>query len=105
MYRTMGKSRSRKRKRIVSHSFNQVRKRADGNPNTHAFVASPEVTTALAIEGLTFNPLTDRLVNAQGEEVMLSEPKGEELQQKDLMRMLMLLLKDDPILRYCQCIK
>ena len=74
----------RKEKNSIVHSFNRnFAKRADGNPNTHAFVASPEVTTALAIAGsLTFNPLTDRLVNAQGEEVMLSEPKGEELPTK-----------------------
>ena len=73
-----------KEKNSIVHSFNRnFAKRADGNPNTHAFVASPEVTTALAIAGsLTFNPLTDRLVNAQGEEVMLSEPKGEELPAK-----------------------
>lgn len=74
----------RKEKNSIVHSFNRnFAKRADGNPNTHAFVASPEVTTALAIAGsLTFNPLTDRLVNAHGEEVMLSEPKGEELPAK-----------------------
>jgi aconitate hydratase len=59
-------------------SFNRnFAKRADGNPNTHAFVASPEMVTALAIAGsLTFNPMKDKLVNENGEEVMLDEPKG-----------------------------
>ena len=65
----------------IVHSFNRnFAKRADGNPNTHAFVASPELVTALAIAGdLTFNPLKDTLVNKQGESVMLDEPQGEEL--------------------------
>ena len=59
-------------------SFNRnFAKRADGNPNTFAFVASPEIVTALAIAGdLTFNPLTDTLTNAKGEQVKLDEPKG-----------------------------
>lgn len=62
-------------------SFNRnFAKRADGNPNTHAFVASPELVTALSIAGdLTFNPLRDKLINECGEEVMLDEPRGEEL--------------------------
>lgn len=62
----------------VIHSFNRnFAKRADGNPNTYAFVASPEIVTALAISGkLTFNPLTDKLVNDKGEEVMLGSPEG-----------------------------
>ena len=62
-------------------SFNRnFAKRADGNPNTFAFVASPEIVTALAIAGdLTFNPLTDTLTNAKGEQVKLDEPKGIEL--------------------------
>ena len=65
----------------VIHSFNRnFAKRADGNPNTHAFVASPEIVTALTIAGdLTFNPLTDKLVNAKGESVSLSEPDGIDL--------------------------
>lgn len=65
----------------IVHSFNRnFAKRADGNPNTLAFVASPELTTALAIAGdLTFNPMTDRLINEKGEEVMLDEPTGYEL--------------------------
>jgi len=65
----------------IVHSFNRnFAKRADGNPNTLAFVASPELTTALAIAGdLTFNPMTDKLVNEKGEEVMLDEPTGYEL--------------------------
>ena len=62
-------------------SFNRnFAKRADGNPNTHAFVASPELVTALTIAGdLTFNPLKDKLQNSDGEWVMLDEPKGDEL--------------------------
>jgi aconitate hydratase len=65
----------------VIHSFNRnFAKRTDGNPNTHAFVASPEIVTALAIAGdLTFNPLTDTLTNSKGEKVKLSEPKGFDL--------------------------
>jgi aconitate hydratase len=61
-------------------SFNRnFAKRNDGNPNTHAFVASPEITTAFAIAGdLTFNPLTDTLVNEDGQAVRLDEPTGEE---------------------------
>jgi len=62
-------------------SFNRnFAKRADGNPNTHAFVASPEIVTALAIAGdLTFNPLTDTLINSDGNAVKLDEPTGLEL--------------------------
>lgn len=62
-------------------SFNRnFAKRNDGNPKTHAFVASPELVTALAIAGkLTFNPMTDTLVNAKGEAVQLDPPSGEEL--------------------------
>jgi aconitate hydratase len=62
-------------------SFNRnFAKRNDGNPNTHAFVASPEIVTALAIAGdLTFNPMTDSLTNNKGEKVKLTEPKGIEL--------------------------
>jgi aconitate hydratase len=65
----------------VVHSFNRnFAKRTDGNPNTHAFVASPELVTALAIAGdLTFNPLTDHLTNTKGEKVKLSEPRGLDL--------------------------
>ncbi len=65
----------------IVHSFNRnFAKRADGNPNTHAFVASPEMVTALAIAGdLTFNPLTDTLINEEGEPVMLTPPEGDEL--------------------------
>ena len=65
----------------IVHSFNRnFAKRADGNPNTLAFVASPELVTALAIAGdLTFNPLTDKLINENGEEVMLDPPTGYEL--------------------------
>jgi aconitate hydratase len=65
----------------VIHSFNRnFAKRTDGNPNTFAFVASPEIVTAIAISGrLTFNPVTDTLINADGKEVKLAEPKGFEL--------------------------
>ncbi|QKX05788.1 aconitate hydratase [Aquimarina sp. TRL1] len=68
-------------KNSIIHSFNRnFAKRADGNPNTHAFVASPEMVAAVAISGrLDFNPLTDKLVNENGEEVMLDEPTGWEL--------------------------
>ncbi len=69
------------RKNTIVTSFNRnFAKRNDGNPNTHSFVTSPELTTALAIAGrLSFNPLTDKLTNEDGEEVMLEEPKGIEL--------------------------
>lgn len=71
-------------KNTIVHSFNRnFSKRADGNPNTHAFVASPELVTAMAISGdLTFNPLTDTLVNEDGQEVKLDPPTGEELPTK-----------------------
>jgi aconitate hydratase len=72
------------RKNSIITSFNRnFAKRNDGNPSTHAFVASPEIVTALAIAGtITFNPLTDKLKNAKGEDVMLSEPSGFELPPK-----------------------
>ena len=72
------------RKNSIVTSFNRnFAKRADGNPNTYAFVASPELTMALTIAGdLCFNPLKDTLVNADGERVKLSEPVGEELPLK-----------------------
>ena len=65
----------------IVHSFNRnFSKRADGNPNTLAFVGSPELVTAMAIAGdLGFNPLTDTLINEDGEEVRLEEPTGDEL--------------------------
>lgn len=68
----------------IVHSFNRnFSKRADGNPNTLAFVGSPELVTALAIAGdLGFNPMTDKLINENGEEVMLDEPSGWELPEK-----------------------
>ena len=71
----------KKEKNSIVHSFNRnFSKRADGNPNTHAFVGSPELVTAIAIAGdLTFNPLTDPLYTKGGKEVMLQEPVGEEL--------------------------
>lgn len=71
-------------KNSIITSFNRnFSKRADGNPNTHSFVASPEMVTAMAIAGdLTFNPLTDYLTNEKGEKVKLDEPKGLELPPK-----------------------
>ena len=74
----------KKEKNSIIHSFNRnFSKRADGNPNTHAFVASPEIVTAIALAGrLDFNPLTDTLTNDKGEEVMLAEPSGYELPAK-----------------------
>ncbi len=65
----------------IVHSFNRnFAKRADGNPNTLAFVGSPELVTAIAIAGrLDFNPITDKLINEDGVEVMLEEPRGYEL--------------------------
>jgi aconitate hydratase len=71
-------------KNSIITSFNRnFAKRADGNPNTHSFVASPEVVTAMAIAGdLTFNPMTDSLTNSKGEQVRLDEPKGLDLPAK-----------------------
>ena len=71
-------------KNTIIHSFNRnFSKRADGNPNTHAFVTSPEMVAALAIAGdLGFNPLTDTLTNDKGEQVKLLPPKGDELPTK-----------------------
>lgn len=65
-------------------SFNRnFAKRADGNPNTHAFVASPEIATAFAIAGdLCFNPMTDTLINDKGEQVKLDAPTGDKLPVK-----------------------
>jgi len=68
-------------KNTIVHSFNRnFSKRADGNPNTHAFVGSPEMVAAIAISGrLDFDPTRDKLINEDGEEIMLEEPKGIEL--------------------------
>jgi len=68
-------------KNTIVHSFNRnFSKRADGNPNTHAFVTSPEMVAAIAISGdLGFNPITDTLTNANGEQVKLDAPTGDEL--------------------------
>ena len=65
----------------IVHSFNRnFAKRADGNPKTHAFVASPEIVTALALSGdLSFNPITDYLINEEGKKIKLDEPEGYEL--------------------------
>ena len=71
-------------KNSIIHSFNRnFSKRADGNPNTHAFVTSPEMVAAIAISGnLGFNPITDTLINESGEEVKLDPPTGWELPEK-----------------------
>jgi aconitate hydratase len=69
------------RKNSIITSFNRnFKSRNDGNPNTHAFVASPEIVTAMTIAGdLAFNPLTDSLINSAGEQVKLEEPQGLEM--------------------------
>ncbi len=74
----------KKEKNTIIHSFNRnFAKRADGNPNTYAFVASPEIVAALAIAGdLGFNPLKDTLTNSKGEQVKLEAPQGDELPAK-----------------------
>jgi aconitate hydratase len=74
----------KKERNTIVHSFNRnFQSRNDGNPNTLAFVASPELTTALAIAGdLSFNPITDTLVNDKGEHVKLDPPSGDELPGK-----------------------
>ena len=79
MWNRMGAD--KKEKNTIIHSFNRnFAARQDGNPNTYAFVGSPEIVTALAIAGdLTFNPLTDTLINEKGETVKLDPPAGEEL--------------------------
>ncbi len=71
-------------KNTIIHSFNRnFSKRADGNPNTHAFVSSPEIVAAIAIAGdLGFNPLTDTLTNDKGEQIKFNPPKGDELPTK-----------------------
>ncbi len=68
-------------KNTIVHSFNRnFSKRADGNPNTHAFVGSPEMVAAIAISGrLDFDPMNDTLINEDGQEIKLDEPKGLEL--------------------------
>ena len=82
MWERMGAE--KQEKNTIVHSFNRnFAKRADGNPNTMAFVASPELVTALAIAGdLTFNPITDTLTNEKGEQVKLDPPSGDELPVK-----------------------
>ena len=68
-------------KNTIVHSFNRnFAKRADGNPNTYAFVGSPELVTAIALSGnLGFNPITDTLTNNKGESILLDPPKGNDL--------------------------
>jgi aconitate hydratase len=72
------------RKNSIITSFNRnFAQRNDGNPGTHTFIASPEIVTAMALSGsLSFNPAKDKLINEDGQEVMLDEPKGEELPPK-----------------------
>ncbi|HMJ68082.1 MAG TPA: aconitate hydratase [Cyclobacteriaceae bacterium] len=74
----------KKEKNTIVHSFNRnFQSRNDGNPNTFAFVGSPELVTALAIAGdLTFNPATDYLINDEGQKVKLDPPTGDELPKK-----------------------
>src|SRR5579859_1863167 len=74
----------RKEKNTIVHSFNRnFQSRNDGNPNTYAFVGSPELVTAIAIAGdLSFNPITDTLINEQGQTVKLDPPTGDELPKK-----------------------
>jgi aconitate hydratase len=71
-------------KNTIVHSFNRnFKARQDSNPNTYAFVASPELVTALALAGdLTFNPITDTLTNTEGKSVKLDPPAGDELPLK-----------------------
>ena len=78
------KGADKEEKNTIVHSFNRnFSKRADGNPNTHAFVTSPEMVAAIAISGdLGFNPITDTLTNEKGEQVKLDPPVGEELPEK-----------------------
>jgi len=75
---------NKQEKNTIVHSFNRnFSKRADGNPNTHAFVTSPEMVAAIAISGdLGFNPITDTLTNTKGEQVKLNPPTGIELPPK-----------------------
>jgi len=82
MWARMGAEKAEKN--TIVHSFNRnFAKRADGNPNTYAFVGSPEIVTAMAIAGdLGFNPLTDTITNNKGEQVKLDPPKGDELPVK-----------------------
>ena len=78
------------RKNTIIHSFNRnFARRADGNPNTYAFVASPEMVAAIVLSGkLTFNPLTDPIINSEGKPVMLQEPGGSSLPPEDFVRTL-----------------
>jgi len=75
------KDADKEKKNTIIHSFNRnFAKRADGNPQTHAFVASPEIVTAIALSGkLTFNPQVDSLINKSGDKVRLDPPNGYEL--------------------------
>jgi aconitate hydratase len=72
----------------IIHSFNRnFSKRTDGNPNTRSFIASPEIVAAITLSGkLTFNPLTDALVNSEGKKVHLAEPRGSDLPPGEFKR-------------------
>ncbi len=86
MWKRMDNPSNEKNSIVISFNRNFA-KRNDGNPNTLAFVASPEITTALAIAGsLTFNPETDELVNDKGEKVKLDPPYGDELPLKGFIK-------------------
>jgi aconitate hydratase len=79
MWDRVGAEKQEKNTIVTSYNRNFA-KRNDGNPNTYAFVGSPELVTALAIAGdLNFNPLTDTLINDKGEKVKLDSPSGYEL--------------------------
>ena len=75
------KDANKENKNTIVHSFNRnFAKRADGNPNTYAFVGSPELVTAIALSGkLGFNPITDTLINDKGESILLDPPIGYDL--------------------------
>jgi len=73
----------KKKNSIITSINRNFAKRNDGNPNTHSFVASPEIVTAMSLAGdMKFNPLKDSLINDKGEKVKLPEPKGYELPPK-----------------------
>lgn len=75
------------RKNSIVTSFNRnFAKRADGNPNTYAFIASPEIVTAMTLAGsICFNPLTDKIINDKGEAVILDQPQGDKLPKNDFV--------------------
>jgi len=82
------KGADKKQVNTIIHSFNRnFSKRTDGNPNTYSFIASPEIVTAITLSGkLTFNPLTDAIVNSDGKKVNLAEPRGSDLPPGEIKR-------------------